>query len=395
MGKSNKKNKNTTATRAPNTPNETNATIEPWDFETPPARTPDIKPMTEQSPTTVSDPSAPPSDTKASTEQLIQNPDPSASPKDTRATTEPSPDPTTSPAQTVSTIFDDTASHHSHITVATMIEPFEGKTIISPEIKALGELLGTMKLTVSTLGSTFAIIGKQTEKVAALAPAIKASEEIDVLREKLAHQMATHKEEIIKLRAELKARVKEAIRNELREQALMAVKDAVGRKVSTKVADLLLARVPEDLKENHHRQLLEISTNIYNTEARRFNSSLQSSTDTLRPLRRPLSSPGQLAENQVLDATPATAVEIIPPTPSANFPKSLGELYTLSIDDAKELLREYGIKIPDSPKMGLTPTRTQVSPLISPSSAATLVDVGEASREQIINMFMAHIGVRA
>ncbi|EEB96392.1 hypothetical protein MPER_04482 [Moniliophthora perniciosa FA553] len=171
MGKNNRKNKSATATRGLNTPNETNETTEPWDFGTPPPQTPDIKPTTEQSST---HPSAP-SDTKPSTEPpltQIRNPLTSPNLKDTRTTAEPSPDPTTSPAQTVSSIFDDTASHHSHTTTATMIEPIEGKTVISPEIKALGELLGTMKLTVSALGSTFAIIGKQTEKVAALEPKI-------------------------------------------------------------------------------------------------------------------------------------------------------------------------------------------------------------------------------
>jgi hypothetical protein len=88
-----------------------------------------------------------------------------------------------SPAPTVSSIFDDSASQHTHTTMATMVDlqtPIDGKAIISPEIKALSELLGTMKLTLSALGSTFNIIGKQTEKVAALAPAIKASEEVSV-----------------------------------------------------------------------------------------------------------------------------------------------------------------------------------------------------------------------
>ncbi|KAK7045649.1 hypothetical protein VNI00_007482 [Paramarasmius palmivorus] len=311
--------------------------------------------------------------------------------------------PSESPAQTASSISDDSASHHSHTTTATMVDlqtPIDSKAIISPEIKALSELLGTMKLTLGALGSTVHIIGKQTEKVAALAPAIKASEEIDHLRVKLDQQMAIHKEEITKLRAELTARVKEAIRTHLREQASMAVKDAVARKVSSKVADLLATHVSEDLRDQvkaHRRQLLDIQTNMHNSEARRHNSSLRSSADTLRPLVRPLSA-SQLLGPPLDTPLSSLTTAVEPPTPSLNFPKSLGEVYTLSTEDARNLLKEYGINLPNSPKNNGTPTTGQISPDCSPSSAAssaTMVDWREASREEIINTFMAHIGVRS
>lgn len=47
-----------------------------------------------------------------------------------------------------------------------------------PDLQAVNELLGTMKLTLSTLGVTFDTLSDQTVKLAALGPAISAIHQV-------------------------------------------------------------------------------------------------------------------------------------------------------------------------------------------------------------------------
>lgn len=91
---------------------------------------------------------------------------------------------------------------------------------------------------------------------------------------------------------------------------------------------------------------------------------------------------------------------LLPPTPSNLFPRTLKTLFSLKSEDARLLLREYGIDESPSPKSPkpVAMKRAQSSsaaPATSPASSVdTLVEDG-GSREQDINKFMAHIGVRA
>lgn len=50
--------------------------------------------------------------------------------------------------------------------------------IASPDLIALAELFAAMKRTLTTLGTTFDSLGKQTEKMASLAPVVKAAEQV-------------------------------------------------------------------------------------------------------------------------------------------------------------------------------------------------------------------------
>lgn len=49
--------------------------------------------------------------------------------------------------------------------------------IASPDLIALAELFAAMKRTLTTLGTTFDSLGKQTEEMASLAPVVKAAEQ--------------------------------------------------------------------------------------------------------------------------------------------------------------------------------------------------------------------------
>lgn len=56
----------------------------------------------------------------------------------------------------------------------------EFSTVLTPELLAVGELVAAMKRVVGVLGSTFDSLGEQTERVASLAPALKAAEQVRI-----------------------------------------------------------------------------------------------------------------------------------------------------------------------------------------------------------------------
>jgi hypothetical protein len=109
------------------------------------------------------------------------------------------------------------------------------------------------------------------------------------------------------------------------------------------------------------------------SEARRHNSTLPASLPSapLRPLLRPLplaSSPG------VLD----------PPTPSPAFPQDLKALFSLDAEAAKTLVTDYGLD--DGAPLPGTKNNLKVE--------TDLKKGVKGSRDQNVNRFMAHIGVR-
>jgi hypothetical protein len=54
----------------------------------------------------------------------------------------------------------------------------ELSVVLTPELLAVGELVAAMRRVVGVLGTTFESLGDQTERVASLAPALKASEQV-------------------------------------------------------------------------------------------------------------------------------------------------------------------------------------------------------------------------
>jgi hypothetical protein len=56
----------------------------------------------------------------------------------------------------------------------------ELSVVMTPELCAVGELVAAMKRVVGVLGTTFDSLGEQTERVATLAPALKASEQVEM-----------------------------------------------------------------------------------------------------------------------------------------------------------------------------------------------------------------------
>lgn len=79
--------------------------------------------------------------------------------------------------------------------------------------------------------------------------------------------------------------------------------------------------------------------------------------------------------------------EIEPPTPSPLFPRKLTDLFTLSPEDTRRLVLDYGLVGPEDDAYDESP--------IDPKMPVTPIDadIVNTNRDRNLNKFMAHIGV--
>ncbi|KAG5645439.1 hypothetical protein DXG03_006263 [Asterophora parasitica] len=294
------------------------------------------------------------------------------------------------------------------------------------DIVAIAELFATLKKTVATLHTTFDRLGTQTEKLAQLAPAMKADQQANFCA-KLENQIVSHENTMQEVRRLLEDTIKDSLVDHLKSQVFGAIRESVAKE--------LKIQIPEKLREQgkaHQREIVEVQTNLHNSDARRHNASLRSpsmTTEPLRPLLRPLPSalqspayvskrpwaaypsmatavpspmtpfPGVPTPTPLTLKVPALMVppgsnqvfELIPPTPSPLFPRDLGSLFALGPDAAKRLLQDYGLD--STASAGPSPS------IEKPRAKAPLTKTGlntpedSPKREEDINKFMAHIGV--
>jgi hypothetical protein len=92
----------------------------------------------------------------------------------------------------------------------------------------------------------------------------------------------------------------------------------------------------------------------------------------------------------------AYSFETIPPTPSPRFPRDLKALFQLGVEDARKLLREYGlasaVSSPITPKPRGLPDVGEGGG--TSGSADANGEISDEGHVQDMNKFMAHIGVR-
>jgi hypothetical protein len=309
-----------------------------------------------------------------------------------------------------------------------LLEPtISADDIISKDIVAIADMFTMMKKAMLMMTSTFDRFEIQTEKFASHSLDIKAAEQLSQVRKALDDQIARQKFEIEVLGEKLKTKIKEAVREKIRTQLYDIVKVSVGEKVEEKVREELSVQIPEDLRQQiteHRRQILEVKTDLHNSEARRYNAGLRrtSATTKLRPLLRPLPTPEQSptiivtedsAFNSPVSALPSirapapTPIKrstsnsfkgaysfetVVPPTPSPRFPRDLKTLFSLGVEEARTLLREYGLT--SGVSSPVTP-RPRGIPVVGDDGGSADAN-GEMSDEghvQDMNKFMAHIGV--
>ncbi|EJD40258.1 hypothetical protein AURDEDRAFT_115906 [Auricularia subglabra TFB-10046 SS5] len=215
-----------------------------------------------------------------------------------------------------------------------------------PDLEAIHELLGTMRETLSALGTTFDHLGEQTARVARLGPAIDTAHQINQLRRQLQRQEAKQEERMREVEVLLRDVLKSQIAEHLSGAVRNMVRDGIQKRVKERVAEELSKQVPAQLKDQlaeHKKQLEDVRHGLFNSEARRANALLRSShlTEPLHPL-----------------LTPGGA-------PSPIFPKDLATLFGATTSTARALLKEHGLPDPRE----------------------------DETRERMLNRFMSHIGV--
>ncbi|KAJ6558427.1 hypothetical protein DFH09DRAFT_1162770 [Mycena vulgaris] len=287
---------------------------------------------------------------------------------------------------------------------ASRTNSMEPSVVLTPELLAVGELVSAMKRVVGVLGTTFDSLGEQSARVASLAPALKASEQVRVAKlpnssqqtsckiKKLQAQIALqiHEHEMRMLNMQLQ--LDEAVKQTLSEELKAHIHDTVAREVRDRVARELNAKIPENLRQQiktHKRQILEVQRSLHNSEARQHNSALGPAAlaDKLRPLLRPLPSAEQSPSTAKPWSVPLTPLPLPVPVPSGGddtaptasplFPRDLKALFALKSEEAQTLVKEYGLG--------------EQAPPITPIVAGTANEPD--SRERNLNKFMAHIGV--
>ncbi|KAF8161239.1 hypothetical protein B0H34DRAFT_372103 [Crassisporium funariophilum] len=317
-------------------------------------------------------------------------------------------------------------------------ESINANDIMSKDIVAIADLFSAMKNALVTMTNAFDRLGSQTEQMVSLSLDIKAAEQFKRVQTTLDDQISRQKVEIEDLRGTLENKIKDAVQEKIRTQLYDMVKESITQKIEAKVRDELAIQIPEDLREqvlSHRRQILEVKTNLHNSEARRYNASLQSSSNApLRPLLRPLPTPEQspavaLTKSTSMDSSllgsPMSAfprvpaptpikrstsnlyrgvhvLETVPPTPSPLFPRDLKSLFKLGAGDARALLQQYGlISAVSSPSTerpkhrGLSNVNEEdiTSALDSHTEVVDDDEVAAAGYAEDMNKFMAHIGV--
>ncbi|KAJ7244186.1 hypothetical protein B0H12DRAFT_813248 [Mycena haematopus] len=250
--------------------------------------------------------------------------------------------------------------------------------VLTPELIAVGELVAAMKRVVGVLSSTFDALGEQTERVATLAPALKAAEYIKKFRSQLALVILQSDVQALEVQDLLEEAVKQTLSDEVKAHIQAKVADEVKERVRRELNE----QIPENLRQqikSHKRQILEVQRSLHNSEARQHNSALgaEALTAELRPLLRPLAS----AEQSPMPPTPVSEAGVNEATPTASplFPRDLKALFALKSEEAQTLVKEYGLGEEAAP----------VTPILAIMAPGAEAD----SRERNLNKFMAHIGV--
>ncbi|KAH9942239.1 uncharacterized protein BXZ73DRAFT_97657 [Epithele typhae] len=310
---------------------------------------------------------------------------------------------------------------------------------------AVSELLGNMTGTLDTLRKTFEVLQIQTERVAALGPMVGAMNDIRLVKSDLTQQHIHQDHRMEQVRTEVQEKVKAHVRESLRPRVPELVAEIVRREVAERVRRELKEKIPERTREQlraYKMQVLEAKMRLHNSEARRANALIRSSAlhEPLKPLLRPLGVPQPPLSPTATTACGSTRATVggVAPTPPATlktkagkhltvdtaahgtgeddaempsssplFPRDLATLVQLGADEARALVRDYGL-VEDVDEeeeamkasvgkglrggSGAGKKGRPVSGLTGLSDASDWAG-REGSREDHLNRFMKYIGV--
>jgi len=235
-----------------------------------------------------------------------------------------------------------------------------------PDLRAVNELLGTMKSTLCCLGATFDTLGAQTVKIAGLEPAIDAIHQIHSVRLQLDDQRTRQEERMQDAHKFIKEELENTQHDVYVRRVDILVQDMVKEVIQERVRAQLKVEIAESLRERvseYKRRLMVSKIKLHNSEARRHNAAIRSTAldEQLHPLRRPF----PISSNGAEDL----------PTPSPLFPPNVASLLRLGMDELERLIEEY---------------ETDMSNSVFPGETT---HVQRNSIEHKLNTFMAYIGV--
>ncbi|KAK0195180.1 hypothetical protein F5146DRAFT_274844 [Armillaria mellea] len=223
------------------------------------------------------------------------------------------------------------------------------KAAIPPNIEAVAQLMRGLREVNQQLKGMYENIETHTVRSASLGPIIKAGEEIATLKSHLAKQIADHNAELADVCEELENRVKKRLEGRLREYVTKEVHNSVAETIEKRVKQELEKQIPQSLcnqTNEHARQMAEVKIHLHNSEARRINATL-TRREKLRPLMPPHGT-----------------------SPPPLFPTNIDACLAMSGKDVQQLMKVYEL------------------------DKASPVSPGVTSKEDNINKFLDHIGVR-
>ncbi|KAJ3536009.1 hypothetical protein NMY22_g6224 [Coprinellus aureogranulatus] len=323
-------------------------------------------------------------------------------------------------------------------------------TTMPAEVLAIAQLQASMKEALQGLANVMDHVGRQSVLMTQLTAQIKERGELSTLHGELQQQIASQREELYNLKTGLESRIKQTAEDTIKTELKAIVNESIANIVEERVRRELSIQVPVSLRQSsadHERQIHEVQTELFNSEARRYNASLKSASldAPLRPLLRPVPTPEQspypvLVTSATDSSVPASSlpfadhlrlplalpmrrtpstrststapsaisrsqsVQMTAGTPSASalFPKDLKSLFALDSGSARTLLKEYGLR--SSAPSPVTEGHTSLRPSHIPESPATRkppspVEEGSESEDDVkthmedMNAFMSHIGV--
>ncbi|KDQ20022.1 hypothetical protein BOTBODRAFT_51374 [Botryobasidium botryosum FD-172 SS1] len=212
-----------------------------------------------------------------------------------------------------------------------------------PEVEGINEMITLMKRTLLDLGMTFDHFGEATTKFAGLVPAVKFSHELYRLQKRLEMQDRKQEDQTNELKSLLTDVLKEQIAAHLGIFVQEQIRQKIQERVEEQVRVQLQKQIPEELRaqvREHKIQIELVERALYNSEARRENSSLRQ-RDLSKPLR---------------------ALRLPNGEENPRFPKNLATLFALDTESARQLVTDFDL--PDA-----------------------------NNREINLNRFMSHIGV--
>lgn len=210
-------------------------------------------------------------------------------------------------------------------------------TPTTPDIIALADLFGTLKHTLATMSIMYGEIENQTEKMASLGPAMKATEQIKEIRAKLKKQIECQEASMQEMRRLLESAIQEDLIKQLKRKIYDTIRDTISKDIKERVQRELITQIPEQLRQQAAHQESQVQTNVLSPKSshQAVNGELSPTEGRLRPLLRPLPTPAQSPAYVVnrarlsvesTNASPVSAFLSVPaPTPavtSATFTRA-------------------------------------------------------------------------